>query len=124
MATVYDSEVSYELRASRKEVTYLRMAQRDKNVTDTLGSSFLLSIAMQHYLGNTIVVVDNFDVFHGSSSALRRNTQRLEDGFLADPSGCERGRGRRLSVAVRNFSIGEVSGNKGRVVRRNRGDEF
>ena len=100
------------------------MAQRDVDLRDALGVSRGLRLAMQSNSRNARSIRQDLDVLHGSSGALRRNTERFEDGLLTDPASSEGRCGERLATAVGYLRVGEVALDKGRVPRRDSGNEL
>ena len=107
------------------ETTYLGVAQRDQNLRHTLLLGLGLGIAVQDDRRSArLGVVQDLDVLHGRSSALRLDAERLEDGLLAGPASSKRRRGGWLLLAVRHLVLREVALDERRVVRGHGGDEL
>ena len=111
MAVVYMKVVSDTCtrREHKAENTHVRVAQRDVNLLDALGLSGGLSLTVQSDRRDTGGVGEDLNVLHRSSCALGRDTERLEHGLLADPTGCEGRRGGGLRAAVRDLCVSEVA---------------
>lgn len=68
-----------------------------------------LCVSVQRHLGNTGLIRKNLDLLHCRTGAFGQDAEGLEHSLLAYPASCKRRPERRLSTAVRNLSIGEVT---------------
>lgn len=58
----------------RNVLTYLRVTERDQDLRNTLRLSGCLRFTTEDDCRSTGVIVDNFDIFHWSSGAVRLDT--------------------------------------------------
>ena len=69
--------------------TNLGMAQRDQDFGDAVSSGSGFGFTMQVDCWNTRFIIDYFNVLHGGSGTLGLHAERLEYGFLANPTDCK-----------------------------------
>ncbi len=84
-----DEFVSSCTREAHSSSTYIRVAERDVDLLDTLGVSGSLGVAMQNHGWCTGLARKNLDILHCRRRTLGRNTERLEHGLLPYPARSE-----------------------------------